>query len=380
MRFLETVGEKSFDEQTPGNEFRSLICVCDMVALHLVAELKCSKTRSSLLFQSTAVCKKLENYSAILRFFALSFQQIVLLTETLDENSLFPSLDCEYSLYRRMLKGIESLDASCFYGRTFGFQFAPSVTSTFSVIEINSATYSLSWESGTAACSSLLNFVRYFLNPEEGARRIMKVKREADLEFCRDFCNLSEIPPPKLFCPTMEINKVVLILMDGPIRLDGKDGRSIEIPERVLMDYQLRYKCVSCRQQLVKNCRPKNQRSHFPPIYCFIVTAEAGKAQHRQNRTKHIYGCGQNVLYAYAWILKNPEKFGWDGKKRSMVGDSAGGNLIVSVALHLAQLKAARMPDGPITICTPFLFQCLPSSLRVLSFTDPLLQMEIVFL
>ncbi|KAI6202814.1 hypothetical protein M3Y94_00483700 [Aphelenchoides besseyi] len=123
-----------------------------MVALHLVAELKkCSETRSSLLFQSTTVCKDLENYVAILRFFALSFQQVVLLTETLDEKSLFPSLDCEYSSYHGMLKGIESLDASCFYGRSFGFQFAPSVTSIFNVIGIILATYSLSWESGTAA-------------------------------------------------------------------------------------------------------------------------------------------------------------------------------------------------------------------------------------
>ncbi|KAI6201849.1 hypothetical protein M3Y96_00886100 [Aphelenchoides besseyi] len=88
----------------------------------------------------------------------------------------------------------------------------------------------------------------------------------------------------------------------------------------------------------------------------------------------------EEVLYAYAWIVKNPEKFGWDGKKLLRVGDSSGGNLIVSVALHLAQLKAARMPDGPITICTPFLFQCFPSSSRVLSFTDPLLHMEIVIL
>ncbi|KAI6201080.1 Hydrolase, alpha/beta domain protein [Aphelenchoides besseyi] len=56
----------------------------------------------------------------------------------------------------------------------------------------------------------------------------------------------------------------------------------------------------------------------------------------------------KEVLYAYSWILKNPEKFGWDGKKLLMVRDSAGGNLIVSVALRLAQLKAARMPDGLI--------------------------------
>ncbi|KAI6172752.1 Hormone-sensitive lipase [Aphelenchoides besseyi] len=61
-----------------------------------------------------------------------------------------------------------------------------------------------------------------------------------------------------------------------------------------------------------------------------------------------------------------------------MVGDSAGGNLIVSVALRLAQLKAARMPDGLIPIYTPFLFQYLPSPSRVLRFTDPLLHMGIV--
>ncbi|KAI6178116.1 Hormone-sensitive lipase [Aphelenchoides besseyi] len=54
-----------------------------------------------------------------------------------------------------MLKGIEGLDASCFYGRAFGFRFAPSATSIFNVIGIILATYSLSWESGTAAFSSL---------------------------------------------------------------------------------------------------------------------------------------------------------------------------------------------------------------------------------
>ncbi|KAI6179357.1 HSL-N domain-containing protein [Aphelenchoides besseyi] len=80
---------------------------------------------------------------------------VVLLTETLDENSLFPSLDCDYSFYHGMLKGIESLDASCFYGRTFGVQFAPSVTSIFNAIGIILATCSLSWESGTTAFSSL---------------------------------------------------------------------------------------------------------------------------------------------------------------------------------------------------------------------------------
>lgn len=40
-----------------------------------------------------------------------------------------------------------------------------------------------------------------------------------------------------------------------------------------------------------------------------------------------------------------------------MVGDSAGGNLIVSVNLRLVELGAKRLPDGLVPIYTPFLFQ-----------------------
>lgn len=40
-----------------------------------------------------------------------------------------------------------------------------------------------------------------------------------------------------------------------------------------------------------------------------------------------------------------------------LVGDSAGGNLIVSLTLRLIELNAKRLPDGLIPIYTPFLFQ-----------------------
>jgi acetyl esterase/lipase len=42
-----------------------------------------------------------------------------------------------------------------------------------------------------------------------------------------------------------------------------------------------------------------------------------------------------------------------------MVGDSAGGNLIVSVSLRLVELGAKRLPDGLVPIYTPFLFQAI---------------------
>jgi hormone-sensitive lipase len=112
-----------YDEQTPGNGFRSLICLCDTVMLHLVAIFKeCSETRNKPSFRASAICKDLENYVAILRFFVLALQQVVVLIDSLEEGSLFPSLKGNYSIHDGFFKGLESLDASCFYGRAFGFQ------------------------------------------------------------------------------------------------------------------------------------------------------------------------------------------------------------------------------------------------------------------
>lgn len=86
----------------------------------------------------------------------------------------------------------------------------------------------------------------------------------------------------------------------------------------------------------------------------------------------------EEVLYAYAYIINNPNKFGlcfrisifdrkfqryfsfivgWTGGKICLVGDSAGGNLVTSVSIRLIQLGVKRRPDGLMLIYTPFLFQ-----------------------
>ena len=42
--------------------------------------------------------------------------------DSLEEGSLFPPLEGDYQKYSVLLKSIESLDATCFYGRPIGFQ------------------------------------------------------------------------------------------------------------------------------------------------------------------------------------------------------------------------------------------------------------------
>ncbi|KIH44810.1 hypothetical protein ANCDUO_25161, partial [Ancylostoma duodenale] len=68
----------------------------------------------------------------------------------------------------------------------------------------------------------------------------------------------------------------------------------------------------------------------------------------------------------------------WTGEKMCMVGDSAGGNLIMSVNLRLIELDIKKKPDGIVPVYTPFLFQYLPSPSRLLSVMDPLLHMGVV--
>lgn len=108
----------------------------------------------------------------------------------------------------------------------------PSVTLIFNVIGIVLATYSLSWGNSSSAFGSLLNSGRYLLNPEQRAKQIIKVTREADIEFCRGFWNLSELPPPKLFCPAMEIYQIIFVPMEGTLTLESKtSGNLVPIPE-----------------------------------------------------------------------------------------------------------------------------------------------------
>ncbi|KAI1725470.1 alpha/beta hydrolase fold domain-containing protein [Ditylenchus destructor] len=406
VKHLQEVSrECDYDENTPGNGLRSLVCVSDVVLLRLVSLLHyCAENRTSLMFRLSHYCKEIESYGAVLRFLTLAFNQVILMLNMLQENSLFPPLDTDYEQFHGILKAVESLDASCFYGRPLGFQFPHSVARIFRIIGIVLATYSLSWESRATAFASLINSGKLLLNPEQRAVRIIKITREADISFCRGFWNLSEIPVSKLFCPTMAISESREIPLAGPMSLDSLDNNKVLIrePSAHTGARPVQIKVLSFSHRI--GLSPQNAANKLPlssslVIHChgggFVATSSKSHETYLRGWAKSLncpvvsidYSLApenpfpraiEEVLYAYAWILNNPDKIGWDGEKVCMVGDSAGGNLIVAVNLRLAELKVKRIPDGIVPIYTPFLFQYLPSPSRVLSFMDPLLHMGVV--
>lgn len=82
-------------------------------------------------------------------------------------------------------------------------------------------------------------------------------------------------------------------------------------------------------------------------------------------------------MYAYIWALQNAHRLGTLAKRVVFVGDSAGGNLAVALALLAGQLSL-RPPDA-ICVAYPALYiKVAWSPSRLLSFFDPLLPLSVL--
>ncbi|KAH7728848.1 Protein C46C11.1 b [Aphelenchoides avenae] len=382
-----------------------MICMCDMVVLRLISLLrKCWEGRESRVFRLVHCCKETEAYAAVLRFLVLAGRQVISAVPTLDPGCLFPPLEGDYSQYSFVFKGIESLDATCFYGRALGHQFTPSVEIIFRVIGYALAAFSLAWDKDGSAIGSLIQSWKMLLSPEEQATRIVKVTREANIQFCRAFWNLSELAGPQFYCPTMALNEQREVPLSGALPLLAATQKTVLIPEPTAHTgpRPVRFRILSAVHR--KGLSPANaSQSHdlssHLVIHChgggYVSTSSKAHETYLRYWAKELncpvvsidYSLApenpfprptEEVLYAYAYIVNNPEKFGWTGEKVVMVGDSAGGNLVVSANLRLIELGVQRRPDGLVLVYTPFLFQYLPSPSRILSFMDPLLHMGVI--
>ncbi|PIO76046.1 putative hormone-sensitive lipase [Teladorsagia circumcincta] len=311
-----------YDENTPGNGFRSLVCICDTTVLHLISLQKSvSEQRGSFVFRLAHYCKELEAFANVVHFLIDSLPVCIENQASMPSRSLFPPLDGNYEKYYEMLRALEQLDATCFYGRPLGFQ----------------------------------------------------VTKEADIDFCKGFWNLAELSNnmPKWFSPNMAVNELREINWVGPITLETTQGGKVKIPEPTAH--------TGPRPVQIRILSPVHRphmtylRMWAKLLNCTVVSVEYSLAPENPFPRPT-----EEVMFAYAWIINNPHLVGWTGEKMCMVGDSAGGNLIMSVNLRLIELDVKKKPDGIVPVYTPFLFQYLPSPSRLLSVMDPLLHMGVV--
>lgn len=80
----------------------------------------------------------------------------------------------------------------------------------------------------------------------------------------------------------------------------------------------------------------------------------------------------EEVFFAYCWILKNPDLFGWTGENIVLVGDSAGANLVTTCVIRCIETGAPK-PKGLLTIYAALEVNYLMAPSRYLGFMDGVL-------
>uniref|UniRef100_A0A0N4ZFU3 Hormone-sensitive lipase n=1 Tax=Parastrongyloides trichosuri TaxID=131310 RepID=A0A0N4ZFU3_PARTI len=402
IRVVDMAPKFDYDENIPGNGFRSMICICDTAALHIVSVLRtCLEHKNNTLFRVSYFTKELENYMAVFRFWILSTQQLIGSIDYDNNNSLFPPIDVDnYTNYISVFKAVEGFDASCFYSRPLGLQFCPSISKMFKIVCTFFASYSKACEKGNGAIDTIINSAKYIISPEERASKIVDIIREADIEFCKGFWNLPELATiPKWLGITVAVCELREIEVKHNLVLETNEHGKTIIPKPSTIKNigTIKYRYISSVYRSSKVKCKKDDKYPLSPYLIFhchgggyLATSSKSHECYLRSWAKQTncpvvsidYSLApenpypkptEEVLYAYGYIIRNPHKFGWTGEKIVFIGDSAGGNLITSVTIRLVTLNIKKMPDAVIPIYTPFLFQYLPSPSRMLSFMDPLL-------
>ncbi|XP_002733228.1 hormone-sensitive lipase-like [Saccoglossus kowalevskii] len=423
--FQRIVHHFDFDENTPGNGYRSLLHVVFCCIKKLIETAKYIKNgRSGLMFRSSVYCCEIEGYSNVFGQLKLLLGQAQKLLGGSKPGELFPDEEL-FPLMDEMLVEAESLYRECFYGRCLGFQYHESMLQPLQVVAVAMASFSESrkqHEGGFARfASTLMNSGKYMMDSALRADQIVKVTRNADIKFCKEFWSLTEgdimQAVPNFMCPSVSVNKLIQIqphCFEVPTA-DGDDTRMITPPCAHTGPGPSFIRLISCVQRegalMADTIHPPNEEPAPPPpnkkvaalSRSLLIHIHGGGFVAQSSKSHEVYlrswakeldipivsldyshapeqpfpRAFEECFFAYAWIVRNAPALGSSGKHICLVGDSAGGNLAVAVAMRAANY-GIRIPDGIVTFYAPFQVRYSPSPSRILSLMDPLLPLGVL--
>lgn len=396
------VREFDFDENTPGNGFRSFINVFNLAVRYALGlNQKIMWRRSSVLFRKTLLTKEIESCSHLISSLDTCFKHLLTMMAWSNNGSLFTE--------DRPLEDLKSvcqdINQYCFYGRCLGFQFCDSLKNVLQFIALSMAIFSEAYYSQgsliSKATNSVMTTTKYITDPEQRAKRIVNISQNADVDFCKSFWFLSESELmnqlPSVVSPNVAVCKLISIAPE-PLSVHV-DGRDIEIPVPTshlgpkpvqvrLISYQVREGMLG-----TKNKSPLEPPSKGLIVHChgggFVAQSSKSHEAYLRDWAKHLnvpivsidYSLApeapfprahEEVFYAYCWVLKNHNFLGSTGEKILTVGDSAGANLLLSCTLKCIN-TGVPPPHGILAAYVPTLIKFVPSPSRLLCMMDPLL-------
>lgn len=398
-----------YSKDIKGNGYRSLLRLVEH-CLHSVTELSiyCQTHRDRFYFRSHHYSLEVEAFSNVFQRTSQLLQFAKIVVEDSVPDNLFPE-----NFDSKVMLEVEQLDRECFYGRTLGFQFSSSLRHFLQVVCVAMASFAEGYHHhklSSMACAtvSFLNSGKYTVNPEMRAKVIVDVTQKTNMEFCKAFWSLTEgyglQHVPLLVCSAMKVNRVFYIPPES-FELQLSNGKSVSIAPPCswsgLAPVQVRLLSYEWREGQSRDGSDSlshHGRSPKPKSDGMILHVHGGGFVAQSSKSHEMYlrtwACEVGVpilsidyslapeapfpraleecFFVYAWCLNNFHQLGTMGKRICLAGDSAGGNLCVSLSMRAAEV-GIRTPDSILAAYAPFNVQWVPSPSRLLSLMDPLL-------
>ncbi|RXN30426.1 hormone-sensitive lipase-like isoform X1 [Labeo rohita] len=284
------------------------------------------------------------------------------------------------------------------------------------------------------AASSFLTSGKYAIDPELRGQEYERITQNLDVHFWKTFWNITETevlsvsinyPASSLVSMTatqVKVNRALSVPpvpFDLPLVVDPTHTVTVSPPaahigpgpvQMRLISYELREGQDS--EKLLALCRSeggqislslglKTKRS--PPSPWLVLHFHGGGfvAQTSKSHEPYLRSWSQDLnapvlsvdyslapeapfpraleecFYAYCWAIKNHNLLGWTGERVCLAGDSAGGNLCVTVSMRAAA-HGVRMPDGIVAAYPATLLTVYASPSRLLTLMDPLLPLSVL--
>ncbi|XP_018571617.1 hormone-sensitive lipase isoform X2 [Anoplophora glabripennis] len=397
------VSEFDFDEETPGNGYRSYLHVVNL-AIDLAIDLnkKVLFRRDSVLFRKTTLTKDVESCSHLLTSLDICLKHLETLLTWSDKGNLFVR---EEHTPEELLTKCGEINQHCFYGRHLGFQYCDSLKNILQFIALSMTLFSEVYYSQgsliSKATNSVMSTTKYITDPEQRARRIVNISQNAEVDFCKAFWFLSETELmnqlPSIVSNSVAVSKVIFLPPEPLTITVGEEEIEIPVPSSHIGQKPIQIRLIShkIRSGMLGT---KNKTQLEPPakgllIHChgggFVAQSSKSHDGYLRDWAKDLdvpilcvdYSLApeapypralEEVLYAYCWAKKNSSLLGSTGETVVGAGDSAGANLLLCTTLKCLHMNIPP-PNGLFVAYVPTGIHFLPSPARLLCMMDPLL-------
>ncbi|XP_032084318.1 hormone-sensitive lipase isoform X2 [Thamnophis elegans] len=416
------------DEHTPANGYRSLAQTVRCCVAHIIHKSRyVAANRRSIFFRTNHNCSELEAYCvALTQLRALVYLAQHLLTQN-RPGYLFNHED--RGLSEQFLREYVTMQKGCFYGRCMGFQFAPSIRPFLQTIAIGLVSFGENYKRNTSsigvAAGSLFMSGKFAIDPELRGSEFERITQNLDVHFWKKFWNLTEtellaslasmassqvrlsralLVPPHSFELPLASNPKLTVTITPPVAHTGPGAVQMR-----LISHELREGQDS--EELLKLMRPEGtlalelpwKSKTLPPSPYLLVHFHGGGfvAQTSKSHEPYLKSWAQELgapilsidyslapeapfpraleecFFAYCWAIKNCHLLGSTAQTVCLAGDSAGGNLCITVSMRAAAF-GIKLPDGIMAAYPVTLLEIAASPSRLLTLLDPLLPLSVL--